>query len=74
MDPSTGQAVPAALGIAVVLVGLQLHPPVDRHMVDLDPAFGDQLFDIALEEQDGRPAQRLRASRPSWIYGWTVSR
>jgi hypothetical protein len=28
--------------------GEPLHPPVDRHVVDLDAAFGEQLFDIAV--------------------------
>jgi hypothetical protein len=30
--------------------GEPLHPPVDRHVVDFDPALGEQLFDIAVAE------------------------
>jgi hypothetical protein len=28
--------------------GESLHPPVDRHVVDLDATFGEQFFDIAV--------------------------
>ena len=28
--------------------GEALHPPVDRHVVDLDATFGEQLFDVAV--------------------------
>ena len=28
------------------------HPPVDRHVVDLDPALGEELFDVAIGETE----------------------
>ena len=36
-----------------------LHPPVHGDMVDLDPAFGEQLLDIAIREAEPQvPAHR----------------
>ena len=40
-------------------VGEPLHPPVHRHVVDVDAAFGKQFFDVAV----GQPVAQIPAHR-----------
>jgi hypothetical protein len=44
--------------------GEPLHPAVDRHVVDLDPAFGEQLLDEPADDPDRDGVRAWAGRRP----------
>jgi hypothetical protein len=42
--------MPGRSGCLDELAGEPLHPPVDRHVIDGDTAFGEQLLDVAVRQ------------------------
>ena len=60
-EPAVTGGMPARAGGVDELAGEPLHPPVERHMVDLDAPLGQQLLEVAIRQHrregtSGRPA------------------
>jgi hypothetical protein len=57
-EPTVGRSMPAVSGGVDELRRESQHPPVDRHMINGDSAFGQQLLEVTV----GQPYHRYHPS------------